>query len=392
MVVSGKDKRSIRMKKLVVVAMAAAALAAAAMPTEEEFAKASKDVQAALKTQIASWQRGEIADGDLAALMLMNADKFKDEARHYACLQAAFAAAVRANDVATAAKALKRMKSEVSGFSSDHEKQVVDKAIAKAKMKNTADFKRLLRRKVATTCSSTAEIEMVERMKRIEIPVLDFKPPQTLPEAVGFFSKQSVEHDDPAPSDGSRGISFLLKGNLAGRAMPKIYAKNISFHDALDLVCQATDTAFSFMEAGSIVVVVIESTREEDIESGKGTHDIVHFRPPVPRTNAEIGLVGRMKRIVIPSVSFKPPATVADAIEFFRQQSIEHDDPKLPSGKRGITFILKTGDNGSLAKTALPKISAKEVSLYDIFNLVCEATGLKYSFGKNQEIVVEQMK
>ena len=29
----------------------------------------------------------------LAALMLMNADKFKDEAQHYACLQAAFAAA-----------------------------------------------------------------------------------------------------------------------------------------------------------------------------------------------------------------------------------------------------------------------------------------------------------
>ena len=233
---------------------------------------------------------------------------------------------------------------------------------------------------------------MVERMKRIEIPVLDFKPPQTLPEAVEFFRKQSVEHDDPAPSDGSRGISFLLKSNLAGRAMPKIYAKNISFHDALDLVCQATDTAFSFMKVGSIVVVVIESTREEDIESGKGTHDIVHFRPPVPRTNAEIGLVGRMKRIVIPSVSFKPPATVADTIEFFRKQSVEHDDPTLPAGKRGMTFILKTGDDGSLAKTALPKISAKEISLYDIFNLVCEATGLKYSFGKNQEIVVEQMK
>lgn len=381
------------MKKLVVVAMAAAALAAAAMPTEEEFAKASKDVQAALKAQITSWQRGEIADGDLAALMLMNADKFKDEARHYACLQAAFAAAVRANDVATAAKVLKRMKSEVSGFSSDHEKQVVDKAIAKAKMKNTADFKRLLRRKVATTCSSTAEIEMVERMKRIEIPVLDFKPPQTLPDAVEFFRKQSVEHDDPAPSDGSRGISFLLRGNnLVGRAMPKIYAKNISFHDALDLVCQATDTAFSFMGAGSIVFVVIESTREEDIESGKGTHDIVHFRPPVPRADAEIGLVGRMKRIMIPSVSFKPPATVADAIEFFRKQSVEHDDPTLPAGKRGMNFILKTGDDGSLAKTALPKISAKEISLYNIFNRVCEATGLKYSFGENQEIVVEQMK
>ncbi len=379
------------MKKLVVVAMAAAALAAAAMPTEEEFAKASKDVQAALKTQIASWQRGEIADGDLAALMLMNADKFKDEARHYACLQAAFAAAVRAGDAVLAAKALTRMKSEVSGFSSDHERQVIDKAIAKAKMKNAADFRRLIKRKVASVCSSAAEIDMVERMKRIEIPVLDFKPPMTLPEVVGYFRKQSIAHGDPTKPKGSRGISFLLKGNLAGRAVPKIRATNISLYDALDLVCQATDTCFSFSEVGE-VIVVIESTRDEDLESGKGTHDIVHFRPPVPRADAEIGLVGRMKRIMIPSVSFKPPATVADAIEFFRKQSVEHDDPTLPAGKRGMTFILKTGDDGSLAKTALPKISAKEISLYNIFNLVCEATGLKYSFGKNQEIVVEQMK
>ena len=391
MVVSGKDKRSIRMKKLVVVAMAAAALAAAAMPTEEEFAKASKDVQAALKAQIASWQRGEIADGDLAALMLMKADKFKDEARHYACLQAAFAAAARANDAALAAKALTRMKSEVSGFSSDHERQVIDKAIAKAKMKNAADFRRLIKRKVASVCSSAAEIDMVERMKRIEIPVLDFKPPMTLPEVVGYFHKQSIAHGDPTKPKGERGISFMLKGNLAGRAVPKIRATNISLYDALDLVCQATDTCFSFSEVDK-VIVVIESTRDEDLESGKGTHDIVHFRPPVPRADAEIGLVGRMKRIMIPSVSFKPPATVADAIEFFRKQSVEHDDPTLPAGKRGMTFILKTGDDGSLAKTALPKISAKEISLYNIFNLVCEATGLKYSFGKNQEIVVEQMK
>lgn len=74
MVVSGKDKRDIEMKKLVVVAMAAAALSTAAMPTEAEFAKASKDVQAALKAQITSWQKGELADGDIAALMLMNAE------------------------------------------------------------------------------------------------------------------------------------------------------------------------------------------------------------------------------------------------------------------------------------------------------------------------------
>ena len=182
----------------------------------------------------------------------------------------------------------------------------------------------------------------------------------------------------------------MLKGNLAGRAMPKIYAKNISLYDALDLVCQATDTCFSFSEVGK-VIVVIESTRDEDLESGKGTHNIVAFRPPVPRTNAEIGLVGRMKGIVISSVSFKPKTTVADAIEFFRKQSVEHDDPTLPASKRGITFVLKAGNGESLAKKPIPPIAASKISLYNCLNLVCEASGLVYSFGKNQEIVVDQL-
>lgn len=124
MVVSGKDKRSIRMKKLVVVAMAAAALSAAAMPTEAEFAKASKDVQAALKAQITSWQKGELADGDLAALMLMNADKFKDEARHYACLQAAFAAAVRAGDAVLAANAIEKIAADTKDFGAAEERRL----------------------------------------------------------------------------------------------------------------------------------------------------------------------------------------------------------------------------------------------------------------------------
>jgi hypothetical protein len=64
----------------------------------------------------------------------------------------------------------------------------------------------------------------------------------------------------------------------------------------------------------------------------------------------------------------------------------------LPIGKRGINFFLKTEDGEDIAKRTLPKIRASEISLYDAFNLICEATGLKYSFGKQQEIVVEQLK
>ena len=106
-----EKKRNVTMnKKIQILIMAAlVAFVAAAMPTEAELREASTDVRAALKTKLDAWKRGDISDGDLAALMFMNADKFKDDARHYACLQAAFAAAVRADDAAFAAKALTRI-------------------------------------------------------------------------------------------------------------------------------------------------------------------------------------------------------------------------------------------------------------------------------------------
>ena len=377
--------------KLIAVAVLAAC-SAVAMPTKDEIAQANKDVQASLKKQIAAWQGGDISDGDLAALMLSHAGKFKDEPRHYACLQAAFAAAVRAEDAALAAKALKQMRSEIDGFSGPHEKRVIDKALTTTNNKKAAAFRRSLTERLAETGLSTAQIELAEHMKRIMMPVLDFKPPTTLPDVITFLRQQSIEHDDPTLPKGERGIPFLLKGNLAGRAVPKLLAKNISLYDALNLVCQATGTSFSFLEGAGKMIVEIESTRAEDLAGNGRTHNIRAFRPPVPRTHAEIGLVGRMKRIVIPSFSFKPPATAAEAIEFFHDQSVEHDDPTLPKGKRGIRFVLKGGDADKLAKTPLPKLAAKNLSLYNAFNLVCEVSGLTYSFGKQQEIVIESLK
>ena len=376
--------------KLMAIAAIAACLAAA-MPTNDELEKANKEVQASIKTQIAAWQSGSISDGDLAALMLMNAAKYNDEARRYACLQAAFAAAVRACDAAVAAKALGRMKSEIAGFSAGHERLLIDKALAKTDSRKAAEFRRSLRDRL-TEGDSSAKIDMVERMKRIEIPVLDFKPPTTLPDVITYLRQQSIEHDDPTLPKGTRGISFFLKGNLAGRAVPKLLAKNISLYDALNLLCQVTESSFHLQDLSGKMIVMIESTRAEDLAGNERSHNIRAFRPPVPRTNAEIGLVGRMKRIVIPSFTFKPPATVADAIEFFRDQSVEHDDPTLPKGKRGIRFVLKGGDADKLAKTPLPKLAAKNLSLYHAFNLVCEVTGLTYSFGKQQEIVIESLK
>ena len=388
----GKQERILEMKLKLIAVAALAALTAAAMPTKDEIAQANKEVQASLKKQIAAWQSGNLSDGDLAALMLRHAGTFKDEPRHYACLQAAFAAAVRAEDAALAARVLKQMRSEVDGFSAQHENRVVDKVLATTNSKNAAEFRRSLTEHLDAIGRSTAQVELAEHMKRIMIPVLDFKPPTTLPEVIAYLRQQSIEHGDPTQPKGERGIPFLLKGNLAGRAVPKLLAKNISFYDALNLICQATGTSFFLQEGTGKVIVVVESTRAEDLAGNERTHNIRAFRPPVPRTHAEIGLVGRMKRIVIPSFSFKPPATAAEAIEFFHDQSVEHDDPTLPKGKRGIRFVLKAGDADKLAKMPLPKLAAKNLSLYNAFNLVCEVSGLTYSFGKQQEIVIESLK
>ena len=112
--------------KLIAVAVLAAC-SVVAMPTNEQIAQANKEVQASLKKQIAAWQSGDISDGDLAALMLIHAGKFKDEPRHYACLQAAFAAAVRAGDVVLAANAIEKMSADTEGFGLTHENAMFSK-------------------------------------------------------------------------------------------------------------------------------------------------------------------------------------------------------------------------------------------------------------------------
>ncbi len=72
-----------KLKLMMMVALAASA-AAMAMPTKAELEKANAEVQKSLKAQIAAWKDGKLSDGELAVLMFAHADKFTDEARHYA--------------------------------------------------------------------------------------------------------------------------------------------------------------------------------------------------------------------------------------------------------------------------------------------------------------------
>ena len=345
MVVSGKDKGIIEMKKLVVVAMAAAAFAAAAMPTEAEFAKASKDVQAALKTQIASWQKGEIADGDLAALMLMNADKFKDEARHYACLQAAFAAAVRAGDAVLAANAIEKIKAETKDFGASEEGKLIKKALEKAAIGKSKDFLRDLevaRAKIVyVTPISDVAAATIAKMKTIVVPSVSFKPPTTLADAVAFLNKASKEYD---PSDNAvKGVRFYLFSKEDGRELPKvpmIRTNNIRLYDLLILVVDAV--GFDFEVKCDIVVVL------------KNAKDVA------PSDNVA---VARMKQIRLPLLDVKPMTPLKDVLEVLRRDSKEYDPRKV-----GVNFVLEMLNGEPMP--AVPKIRATDLSVYNALDLI----------------------
>ena len=93
----------------------------------------------------------------------------------------------------------------------------------------------------------------------------------------------------------------------------------------------------------------------------------------------------KTKDIIIPEVSFRPPATIVDAVEFFTRASIDCDDPKIPLERRGISFVLKLPEMENLP--VISAMTARNICLYDALKLVCEVTGLSAWFYEDGVII-----
>ena len=126
----------------------------------------------------------------------------------------------------------------------------------------------------------------------------------------------------------------------------------------------------------------------------------------------------RMKEMILPSISFRPPATIADAVEYFKQASRDFDRPDIPIDQRGFNFVLDLGkqlvskggeaeeDSGNdFAATAnkdegaaaggspdgmplIPAIAANNVSLWDALKLVCRVTKFKFQIQEGPVVMV----
>ena len=125
-----------------------------------------------------------------------------------------------------------------------------------------------------------------------------------------------------------------------------------------------------------------------------------NLREPVEVPDSSVDqIVQRMKAMRLPAISFRPPATMLDAVEFFQQASRDFDDPKLAQESRGFKFCLIASqssastddseggfgddaddDPSGVASNgpAIPQIAASDISFYDALMLVCECVDYRF--------------
>jgi hypothetical protein len=95
-------------------------------------------------------------------------------------------------------------------------------------------------------------------------------------------------------------------------------------------------------------------------------------------------IVQRMKAIRLPEMSFAPPKTIIDAVDFFCKASKKYDSAEIPEEKRGFNFALRM--NPEVSAPAMHMIKATDISFYDALRLTCEC--VDYTFYVCDTVVV----
>ena len=126
----------------------------------------------------------------------------------------------------------------------------------------------------------------------------------------------------------------------------------------------------------------------------------------------------RMKTMIIPSVSFRPPATIIDAVDFFRQASKDFDRPEIPVEQRGFNIVLQLdkvltsggadaaaqqqpADNANAFGAAaaeddsapgdvpvIPNVGCSGLSFWESLQLVCKVCKPAYKFSIQGSVIM----
>jgi len=110
-----------------------------------------------------------------------------------------------------------------------------------------------------------------------------------------------------------------------------------------------------------------------------------HAPTPIEKTPyfaSEEKIIRKLHEIVIPELVLRPPATIIDAVDFFKQVSRDFDSQKIPLEQRGLSFILKlpkkmANEEADMIPT-IPPVVAHSICMWDALELVCNATNMKF--------------
>ena len=151
----------------------------------------------------------------------------------------------------------------------------------------------------------------------------------------------------------------------------------------------------SWLIFGVAVCLTASACRTGRYETDRSV-PVLTGKPALSVPGAPSDVLQKMRTIILPEVTFRPPATIIDAVHFFKQASLDYDTAETPADRRGVDFTLRlpgasTSDPFACETNDVPVIhalSARGISLYDAVKLVCDVTGMKMRISREGAVLI----
>ena len=234
------------------------------------------------------------------------------------------------------------------------------------------------RRQSATVTVEERTAAVVKAMKQLQVKELEAKAGESLSEVVTRLHELAKPGLPGFPPERS-GISILMKYRIReGKPEEKLRkgfrVEDVSFYDVVGAFCAAAD--YEFKVDGGYLRIAPTGTGFPDIDRHEPTDEELCGHSPI--TDEERKLLHRMQEMRLPQISFRPPATLKDAVDFLIMASHPVGEPEAK-----IEIITQPAQSGT-ASPVLPEISAADISLYETAKLVSACVGYKMEIRGNK--------
>ena len=232
--------------------------------------------------------------------------------------------------------------------------------------------------------SATATVEertavVMKAIKQLQVKEFEAKAGEEIAQVVTRLHELAKPGLPGLPSERS-GISILLKSRRQEREQAEVLRKgfrveDVSFYDVVGAFCATAD--YEFKVDGGYLRIAPTGTGFPDIrDRHEPTDEELCGHSPI--TEEERKLLHQMQEMKLPRISFRPPATLKDAVDFLMVSSHPVGEPEAK-----IEVVIQPAQSGT-ASPVLPEMSASDISFYETAKLVSECVGYKMEIRGNK--------